>query len=156
MEIPISEGLTPCLTGGWSCERRRRWKERYRYVKKCGIRVGFAGVTTTGLVTVVTEACADGVKRHAKRYLGGILINTGLTFVSGGVPLVTNATRIVRYAKACHSVCAASWRAAHNIAELPMIVVDYALFGEYISSCGEVDYDLYSNTTDVVSSFTIK
>ena len=67
------------------------------------------------------------LKRHAKRYLGGILVDVGLTCVSGGMPLLTNATKALKYSKAVHSVCAAFWRAAHNIAELPLIAVDYAV-----------------------------
>ena len=154
MVLPVAEALTPCFMGKCSAETRNKWKERYRYAKKYGIRAGFAGVTGTGLVTVVKEAAADGVKRHAKRYIGGILIDTGLTCLSGGVPLITNATKVVKYSKAVHSVCAASWRAAHNIAELPLIVVDFAVFGEYVPSCGEADYDVYSKTTDILSEFT--
>ena len=94
------------------------------------------------------------VKRHAKGYIGGILINTGLTCISGGPPLLTNATKIVKYSKAVHSVCAASWRAAHNIAEFPLIAVDYATFVEYVPSCGDAGYDVYSTTPDIVSEFT--
>ena len=58
----------------------------------------------------------------------------------------------MKYSKACHSVCAAAWRGAHNIAELPLIVCDYALFGEYVPSCAESDYDIFSNeATDFIS-----
>jgi hypothetical protein len=154
MVLPRAEALTPCLMGRCSPQTRERWKGRYRYAKKYGIRAGFAGVTGTSLVTLVKEAETDGVKRHAKRYIGYILINGGLTFITGGVPLLTNATKVVKYSKACHSICAASWRGAHNIAELPLIAVDYIVFGEYVPSCGESDYDLYSKTTDVISEFT--
>lgn len=149
MVLPVAEALTPCAMGRCSPETRNRWKERYRYAKKYGIRAAFAGVSVTGIFTIAKEVAADGVKRHAKRYIGGILIDTGLTCVSGGLPLVTNATKVVKYSKAVHSVCAASWRAAHNIAELPLIAVDYAVFGEYVPSCGDADYDIYTNTTDI-------
>lgn len=145
MVLPVAEALTPCIMGRCSSETRNKWKERYRYAKKYGLRAGFARVTGNGLVTVAKEAAIDGVKRHAKRYLGGILVDIGLTSVSGGLPLLTNATKIVKYSKAVHSVCAASWRAAHNIAELPLIAVDYAVFAEYVPSCGEADYDVYSD-----------
>lgn len=101
--------------------------------------------------TIVKEAVTGGVKRHAKPYIGGILFDTGLTCVSGAIPRLTNGTKIVKYSKAYHSVCASSWCAAHNIAELPLIAVDYAVFGEYLPSCGDSDYDLYSKTTDVIS-----
>ena len=155
MVLPQAEALTPCLTQRLSVETREKWKERYRYTKKYGIRTGIGVVTGTGIYTLVKEAAADGVKRHAKRYLGGILINSGFTCVSAGLPLLTNASKVVKYSKACHSVCAAAWRASHNIAELPLIVCDYALFGEYVPSCGETDYDLYSNNvTDIVTPFT--
>lgn len=147
--------LTPSLTGRLHPDTRAKWKERYRFTKKYGLRVAFGAVTGTGCYTLSKEAATDGVKRHAKRYLAVILINSGLTCVSAGIPLLKNATKVVKYSKACHSVCAAVWRGAHNIAELPIIFCDYALFGEYVHSCGESDYDLFSNeATDFVSKFT--
>ena len=154
MVLPTTEALTPSLTQGLSTETRLRWKERYRTAKKYGIRSAFAAVSGTGIYTLVKEAATDGIKRHSKRYLGVILINSGFTCITGGMPLVTNATRVVKYSKACHSVCAAAWRASHNIAELPFIACDFALFGEYVPSCGESDYDLYGSTTDIISEFT--
>lgn len=154
MVLPQTEALTPCLMGKFPTATRKVWKERYRYAKKYGFRAGFATITGTGLVTVAKEKASKGVKRHAKRYIGGILIDGGLTCVSARLPLITNATKVVKYSKACHSVCAASWRAAYNVAEVPMILVDYAIFGEYVPSCGETEYDICSKTTDIVSEFT--
>ena len=155
MVFPTAEALTPCLTQRLSPETRKMWKDRYRYAKKYGIRATVGVVTGTGCYTLVKEVGMYGVKHHAKRYIGAILINTGLTCVSAGIPLITNATKIVKYSKACHSVCSAAWRGAHNIAELPLIVCDYALFGEYVPSCGESDYDIFSNeATDFMNEFT--
>ena len=111
-------------------------------------------VSLAGTYMLLKEAAKDGVKRHGKRYIGGILITSGLTCISGGIPLITNATKVVQYSKACHSLCAAAWRANHNIAELPLIVCDYDIFGEYVPSCQEADYDIFSGTNDVVSEFT--
>jgi len=153
MVFSTADVLKPCLTSRLSAETRNIWKERYRIGKKYGIRTAFSGVTGTGLVTLAKEAAKDGVKRHAKRYIGGILVNGGLTCLSAGLPLVTNATKVVKYSKACHSACAAAWRTCHNVAELPLIVCDYAIFGEYVPSCGEADYDLFSETTDIVNEF---
>lgn len=111
--FPTAEALTPCLMGSCSPQTRETWKERYRYAKKYGIRATVAGVSGTGMVGVLQEAAKDGVKR----YIGGILVDTGLTCFSAGLPLLTNPTKVVKYSKACHSVCAASWRAADNIAD---------------------------------------
>jgi hypothetical protein len=69
------------------------------------------------------------------------------------MPLLTNATKIVKYSKACHSVCAADWRTSDNIAELPFILCDYAIFGEYVPSCQETDYDIFGGTTDIINEF---
>ena len=96
MVFPTADALTLCLTSRLSAETRNIWKERYRIGKKYGIRTAFSGVTGTGLVTLAKEAAKDGVKRHAKRYIGGILVNGGLTCLSGGLPLLTNATKVVK------------------------------------------------------------
>ena len=104
----ITDNITPCLTSRLSSDTRAKWKERYRIGKKYGIRAAFSGVTGTGLVSLAKEAAVDGIKRHGKRYIGGILVNGGLTCMSGGLPLLTNATKVVKYSKACHSACAAA------------------------------------------------
>jgi hypothetical protein len=144
MVFPTAEALTPCLTQRLSPETRKNWKEHYPTAKKYGIRVEFATVIGTSGYTLIKEAARDGIKRDGKRYIGGISLNSCLTCISGVVPLLTNATKIVKYSKVCHSVCATAWRASHNIAELPLIVCDYGLFGEYVPSCGEADYDIHT------------
>ena len=108
MVFPTTEALTPSLTSRLSADTRAKWKEHYRIAKKYGIRTAFSGVIGTGLVSLAKEAAVDGIKRHGKRYIGGILLNGGLTCISGG---------------------------------LPLIICDYAIFGEYVPSCGESDYD---------------
>lgn len=155
MTLLVTKVLTPCVMGSCSTETKNRWKERWRFTKKYGIRAGFAGVSSAGLVIIAKEACTNGVKRHAKRYIGGILVDAGLASISAGSPLLTNANKVVKYFKATHSVCAASssWRVAHNVAGMPLILLDYAIFGEYIPSCREADYDIYLNVTDVASDF---
>ena len=108
--------------------------------KKYGIRAGFAGVTATGLVTLAKEVVIDlvvlakEVVKGSRNWFGCILVNSCFTCISVGLPLLTNATKVVKYSKALHSVCAASWRAANNVAELSMIAVDYRVFGEYVPS----------------------
>lgn len=70
-------------------------------------------------MTLAKEAAKDGVKR----YITGILVNGDLTCLSGGLPRLTNATKVVKYSKDCHSACAAVWRTCHNIAELYVIML---------------------------------
>jgi ascorbate-specific PTS system EIIC-type component UlaA len=121
MVFLVVVSMIPCLTQRLSPESRKKLKEYYRTAKKYCIRGLFGMVGGTGGYTLLKEAAKDGIKRHGKRYIGGILINSGLTFVSGSIPLITNAIKVVKYSKACHSVCAAAWRASHNIAEVPFL-----------------------------------
>ena len=86
MVFSTAEALTPCLTQKLSPENIDKWKEPYRYAKKYGVRATFATIIGTGYYTLVKEAATDEVKRDAKDYLGGILIHTGLTCSSGGIP----------------------------------------------------------------------
>ena len=62
------------------------------------------------------EIKKDKKKKKRSNYIGIILIDSGLTLISTGMPLITNGTKVVKYSKVVHSVCAASWRAAHNVA----------------------------------------
>jgi hypothetical protein len=65
-----------------------------------------------------------------------------------------NVSKVVKYSKVVHLACPASWRVAYNIAELLLIAFDYVVFGEYVSSCREVDYDVYGKATDIIAEFT--
>ena len=144
----------PCLTNYLNPETKKKLKIYYKYTKKYGIRAAFAGVTGTGVFGLIKEATKDGIKRHGKRYLGAILINSGGSLISGGLPLLTNSSKIVRYGKSCHSVCAGAWRVCHSSAELPFVLFDFALFGELVPSCEEDSYDLFSSNSDIISQFT--
>jgi hypothetical protein len=146
--------ITPCLTQRLSPESRTKLKQYYRSSKKYGIRAMFGFVGGTGIYSILQEVAKEGIRCHGKRYIGIILINSGLTFISCGIPLMTNTTKVLKYSKACHSICAATWRASHNVAELPLILCDYVIFGEYLPSCGEADYDIFSDTTDILSPFS--
>lgn len=98
-------------------------------------------------MTLEEEAVGEGVKCHGKRYLGAILFDGGLTSISAAVPLLTNATKIIKYSKAVHSTCAATWRCCQNLVEVPIIALGFDIFGEYLTSCQETDYDLFIFTT---------
>ena len=55
----------------------------------------------------------------------------------------TNVSKVVKYSKTVHLACAVSCHVAHNIAELPLIAFDHAVFGEYVLLCKKVDYDVF-------------
>ena len=82
-----------------------------------------------------------------------LLLDGGLSCVSGGFPLLTNVTKVVKYSKASHSASAVAWRIRNNVVELLLIVCDYAIFAESVPSCEEANCDLFSNTTAVFNEF---
>lgn len=65
-------------------------------------------ITGTDLISLAKEAVVDGIKWHGTKYIEGILVSSGLTYVSGGVLLLPNSTKILKYAKIDHSVYAAA------------------------------------------------
>ena len=154
MNIIEEKILIPCLLGKCNSETRKTLKERYRYTKKYGLRAGFAAMTGNGIMKLIKEAATDGIKRHEKRYLGMILFNSGVTCISGSITILTNSTKVLKYAKACHSTSAAAWRVCHNAADFPLLAIDFLFFGEPVPSCGEADYDIFGNETDIFSAFT--
>ena len=154
MVFSVIVSITPCLTQNLSPESRKKLKEYYRTAKKYGIRGLLSVVAGTVCYTVLKEAATEGVKRHGKRYVGSMLVNSGVSLASAGLPLITNATKVVKYSKACHSVCAATWRVTHNLAELPFLLCDFAVFGEIVPSCEENAYDIFGGNTDILSQFT--
>lgn len=54
------------------------------------------------IASVVKEVVTDQFVRHGKSYLGVALINISGTCISGVVPLVTNAMKVVKIAKTTH------------------------------------------------------
>jgi len=69
--------------------------------------------------------------------------------MSVGIPFIKNTTKVVKYSK----VCVIAWRTCPNVAELPLLMCNYIIFSQYVPSYGKSDYDLFSETTDVVNEF---
>lgn len=144
--LPEVESLTtPCLTGRMSPETRRRFRETYRKCKKYGIRGAIGSATGASICELAWEIGRGEFVTYGKRRVGILCIGAGTSLFSGGLVLATNATRVVKYARAGHKVIAAAYRATHNAAELPFLVLDYALFGEPVYSCEGNDYNWFGD-----------
>lgn len=50
-----------------------------------------------------------------------------------------------------HQCCPAAYRTAHNIAEVPIILIDIALFGEYVPTCQENHSNWFGNAGNGLS-----
>lgn len=121
-----------------SPETKRKFLESYRKDKKYGVSSGIGVVTGGPFYQVSYEICKSELKNYNKRKMGVIIAVASASTFSGEVVLETNATKI---ANAMHNVSAVAYYIAHNIAESPILVVDCVLFGQYISSYEDTDYN---------------
>ena len=86
MVIPIAKALTTtCLLGSMNAARRDPIKQRYRILKKYGIRAG---------VSKIAKEVTKRIVRKSVEY-------SYLCF--SGIPLLTNAPKVVKVAKTVHS-----------------------------------------------------
>lgn len=81
MVLQVAESLIPYFIKRCFVDTKNKWKDGYRCTKKYGIGSEFYRITGTGFVKSFKEAATDEVKRHAKLYISGILIDTGLTYL---------------------------------------------------------------------------
>lgn len=134
---------TPHLTQRMAPENKKKFIAHYKKCKRYGIRTAFGVATGGSYCQIGYELIKGEVKSYGKRKIGGLIVASAASALSGGTVLLTNATKIAKAANATHKVCAAAYRTAHNVAELPMIIVDYALVGEYVPSCEDDDYNVF-------------
>ncbi len=156
MVLPVAEALTtPCLTSRMDPTSREKLKEKYRVAKKYGIKAAWGAVTGSGVLELGKEALKGEVLTRGRKKIGSLLL-LGCTHIGCGaaIPLVTNSTRIVGYAKKAHSVTSCIYRCAHDASEVPLVALDFLVFGEYVPSCPDDGYQLLGNvTSDTLAAF---
>ena len=153
MVLPVAEALTtPSLTSRMNPAARARFKEKYRVAKKYGIKAAWGVVTGSGVLELAKEVVKGEVVHQGKERLGSLILlgcgHVGL----GAIPLVTKSTKIIKYAKKAHSVTSCIYRCAHDASEVPLVMLDFMLFGEYVPSCPKDGYQLFPVSTDVLSN----
>jgi len=146
----------PRIPSQWHVFRSCQWetreilRNRYRILKKTGKISGAALTGGIGLWGVAKEIGKDVVVYHGKRGLGSVIIVGAGWLCPIPVKLVTNSTKIVKCAMCVSNTAAACLRASENLADMPLIVCDYFLFGEYVPTNRDTSYNLFNNNvTDV-------
>lgn len=141
MGFPIAEAFTtPCLTNNMNPVARKKFKEQYRKAKNYGIKAAYGVIIGVGVLEVTTDFTKGEIIRYGRRRVG-LLILLACTHVNLGlVPLITNSTKIIKYAKTAHSVTSCICRCAHDASEVLLVALDFLLFGEYVPSCPDNDY----------------
>ena len=67
--------------------------------------------------------------------------------------LVTNSTKILKYVKKGHSITSCIYRCAHDASEVPLVALDFLVFGEYVPSCPDDGYQLFNVSSDALDQF---
>lgn len=81
----------------------------------------------------------------------GSLILLGCSHIGvGALTVVTNSTRVIKYAKKADSVTSCIYRCAHDASEVPLVGLDFLVFGEYVPSCPDDGYQLFDLSTDAL------
>lgn len=70
----------------------------------------------------------------------------------GMIPLIANSTKVIKYVKKAHSITCCIYRCAHRASEVPMIGLDFLLFGEYVASCPDDGYQLIKVSSDALAT----
>ena len=151
MVLPVAEALTtPCLTSSMSPIARQKLKDRYRIAKNYGIKAAWGVVTGGGVLQLATEVAKGEVIKHGKQKVGSLIV-LGCTHVGlGALPLITNSTKVIKYVGRAHSVTSCIYRCAHDASEVPLVALDFLIFGEYVPSCPDDSYRLFPNITSDV------
>jgi len=93
---------TPHILRNVSPERKAKLGESYRKWKNRGLRFTFGAISGGSICQVGYELLKDEFKTYGKQKIGAILVATGATVCSGGLVLVTNGTKVVKYANMTH------------------------------------------------------
>lgn len=97
---------------------------------------------------VVKEVSKGEIIHHGKRKIGALIL-LGCSHIGlGALTLVTNSTKIIKFTQAAHSVTSAIYRCAHDASEVPLIALDFMIFGEYVPSCSDDEYQLFNVSSD--------
>lgn len=94
-----------------------------------GIRFAMATTFGGGWRSVLKEAGKQSLKYGGRKALGAVTTIVCGYFGSVGIVLLTKSTRVVKYAKICHSVCSGGLDIAELCASTPILAIEILVFG---------------------------
>ena len=144
---------TRCLLSNWNETDILALEEKYAQAKCYGIRASLGVVTGAGVISVGKEVSKGVLQYYGRRWLGTALVTVGGYFGFAGVPLLTNATKVVRYGKACHNCFATIMDASETTAGIPLIALEFAVFGRPVPKKPNSTFSLYPESSDFVNKY---
>jgi len=130
-------------------------RKKYAQAKCVGIRSALGVIIGAGAVSIAKEAGKGAIQYYGRRWIGTAFITVGGYLGFGGFPLVTNATKIVKYGKACHNCCAVIMDATETTAGIPFIGLEFAVFGRPVPKNTNSTFSLYPESTDFLKDIPL-
>jgi len=151
MVLPVADALTtPSLTSHMNPAARQKLKEKYHVAKRYSIKAAWGVVTGSGVLELAKEVAKGEIVKQGKQKVGSLIL-LGCSHIGlGAVTVVTNSPRVIKYAKKAHSVTSCIYRCAHDASEVPLIALDFMVFGEYVPSCPDDGYQLFNVSSDAL------
>jgi hypothetical protein len=115
-----------------------------------GIRFALCTTFGGGWASVVKEAGKQSLKYGGRKALGCVTTVICGYFGSASIVLITKSTKIIKYAKVCHSACSGGLDVAELCASAPIAGLEIAIFGRPVIIEGQ-GFDLFSKNADVVN-----
>jgi hypothetical protein len=112
-----------------------------------GIRFALCTTFGSGWVSVVKEAGKHSLKYGGRKALGCVTTVICGYFGTASIVLITKSTKIIKCAKACHSVCSGGLDVAELCASAPIAGLEIAIFGRPVVMEGQ-GFDLFSKNPD--------
>lgn len=102
-----------------------------------------ATITGAGAFEAAKNTTKGYVHKYWKRNAIALL-ELGWTHVCFiALTSVTNSKTVIKYVLKVHRVTSYIYRCVHDSVEIPFIIIDLAIFGEYVPSCPDDGYQIF-------------
>lgn len=105
-----------------------------------------------GYRSVIKEAGKRSLKYGGRKALGAITAIVCTYFGSTSITLITKSSKIIKYAKICHSVCSGGLDIAELCAKTPIHALEIVIFRRSVLLKDGQKFDLFASVeTDPIS-----
>lgn len=125
--------------------------ERYILCKKIGIKGAFGFATSAGVVEIIREYASGKVRSWAHQKFCALITGACIYAIGPSAAVLTNSTKIIKALRSAHAGCAFCAECLEDTANLPLISLDYALFGRKIPIGEDGRYNWMTNSSDFLN-----
>ena len=125
-------------------------EQTWANVRSKGLRVCLVATFVSGWVSIVKEAGKQTLKYGGRKALGAVSGCVCGYFGSASIVLLTNSVKLLKFGKACHSICAGGLDILELASASPIHVLEIFIFGRpALLDIGD-GFDLFQSGSSVV------